>query len=140
MTIEEQNQIQPEVADIEVEVTESQEVSNEASSDDELENYTKGVSKRINKLNERKRAAEEKAVALEAALQQREQEVHAYYNQALQSQNSLLAKEEETINLKEREANELYKKAHGAGDADLMSKADSLKNEVSIQKEKVILL
>jgi len=137
MTIEEQNQIQPEVEDIEVEVTESQEVSKEASSDDELENYTKGVSKRINKLNERKRAAEEKAAALEAALQQREQEVHAYYNQALQSQNSLLAKEEETINLKEREANELYKKAHGAGDAELMSKADSLKNEVSIQKEKV---
>jgi PBP1b-binding outer membrane lipoprotein LpoB len=83
MTIEEQNQIQPEVEDIEVEVTESQEVSNEASSDDELENYTKGVSKRINKLNERKRAAEEKAAALEAALQQREQEVHAYYNQAV---------------------------------------------------------
>ena len=106
MTIENENkQIQPEVEDIEVEVTESQEVSNEASSDDELENYTKGVSKRINKLNERKRAAEEKAAALEAALQQREQEVHAYYNQALQSQNSLLAKEEETINLKEREAN-----------------------------------
>jgi len=137
MTIEEQNQIQPEVEDIEVEVTESQEVSNEASSDDELENYTKGVSKRINKLNERKRAAEEKAAALEAALQQREQEVHAYYNQAVQSQHSLLAKEEETINLKEREANELYKKAHSAGDAELMSKADSLKNEVSIQKEKV---
>lgn len=136
MTIQEQNQIQPEVEDIEVEVTE-QEVSNEASSDDELENYTKGVSKRINKLNERKRAAEEKAAALEAALQQREQEVHAYYNQAVQSQNSLLAKEEETINLKEREANELYKKAHSAGDAELMSKADSLKNEVSIQKEKV---
>ena len=136
MTIQEQNQIQPEVEDIEVEITE-QEVSNEASSDDELENYTKGVSKRINKLNERKRAAEEKAAALEAALQQREQEVHAYYNHAVQSQHSLLAKEEETINLKEREANELYKKAHSAGDSELMSKADSLKNEVSIQKEKV---
>jgi len=138
MTIEnEQNQIQPEVEDIEVEVTESESEVQSASSDDELENYTKSVSKRINKLNARNRAAEEKAAALEAALQQREAEVHAYYNQAVQSQQSLLAKEEETVSIKEREANELYKKAHASGDADLISKADSLKNEVAIQKEKV---
>ena len=138
MTIEnEQNQIQPEVEDIEVEVTESESEVQSASSDDELENYTKSVSKRINKLNARNRAAEEKAAALEAALQQREAEVHAYYNQAVQSQQSLLAKEEETVNIKEREANELYKKAHASGDADLITKADSLKNEVAIQKEKV---
>jgi len=138
MTIEnEQNQIQPEVEDIEVEVTESESEVQSASSDDELENYTKSVSKRINKLNARNRAAEEKAAALEAALQQREAEVHAYYNQAVQSQQSLLAKEEETVGIKEREANELYKKAHASGDADLISKADSLKNEVAIQKEKV---
>jgi len=138
MTIEnEQNQIQPEVEDIEVEVTESESEVQSASSDDELENYTKSVSKRINKLNARNRAAEEKAAALEAALQQREAEVHAYYNQAVQSQQSLLAKEEETVSIKEREANELYKKAHASGDADLITKADSLKNEVAIQKEKV---
>ena len=31
----------------------------------------------------------------------------------------------------------LYKKAHASGDADLISKADSLKNEVAIQKEKL---
>jgi len=138
MTIEnEQNQIQPEVEDIEVEVTESESEVQSASSDDELENYTKSVSKRINKLNARNRAAEEKAAALEAALQQREAEVHAYYNQAVQSHQSLLAKEEETISIKEREANGLFKKAHASGDADLITKADSLKNEVAIQKEKV---
>jgi hypothetical protein len=41
---------QPEVDEIEVEVTEN-EASSDASSQDELENYTKSVSKRINKLN-----------------------------------------------------------------------------------------
>ena len=51
MTIEnEQNQVQPEVDEIEVEVTEN-EASSDASNEDELENYTKSVSKRINKLN-----------------------------------------------------------------------------------------
>ena len=127
---------QPEVEDIEVEVTDN-EAPAEASTDDELEQYTKGVSKRINKLNARNRATEVRAQQLETALQQRESEVQTYYQHALQAQQNLLAKEEENVEVKEREANELYKRAHTAGDADLMSKADSLKNEVSIQKEKI---
>ena len=141
MTIEnEQNQVQPEVADIEVEVTESENqvgASAEPKNEDELENYTKSVSKRINKLNARNRAAEEKAAALEAQLAQKNQEVQQYYSAAVQYQQNLLEKEEETVQIKEREATELYKKAHESGDADLISKADSLKNEVAIQKEKV---
>ena len=141
MTIEnEQNQVQPEVDEIEVEVTESEtqvDASAEPSNEDELENYTKSVSKRINKLNARNRAAEEKAAALEEQLAQKDQQVQQYYNAAVQYQQNLLAKEEETVQIKEREATELYKKAHQSGDAELISKADSLKNEVAIQKEKV---
>jgi len=141
MTIEnQQNQVETEVADIEVEVTDVEPQVNavaEPSTEDELENYTKSVSKRINKLNARNRAAEEKAAQLEEQLKQREQQAHQYYSAAVQYQQSLLEKEQETIDVKEREANQLYKKAHESGDADLMSKADSLKNEVSIQKEKV---
>jgi len=139
MTIEnEQNQVQPEVEEVEVEITESeQQEATAPSSDDELENYTKGVSKRINKVNAKRRAAEEKAARLEQELAQRDQQVHQYYNTALAYQQNLLAKEAETVQIKEREADQLYKKAHESGDADLISKADSLKNEVSIQKEKV---
>ena len=132
------NVAQPEVDDIEVEVTDSDsQVEQSSSSDDELESYTKSVSKRINKLNARNRETEERAAQLEAALRQREQEVHAYYQQATTAQQNLLAKEEETVEIKEREANELYKKAHASGDAELMSKADTLKSELSLQKEKV---
>ena len=140
MTVEKDVDIaQPEVDDIEVQVTENESSAPEqsTSSDDELENYTKSVSKRINKLNARNRETEERAAQLEAALRQREQEVHAYYQQASTAQQNLLAKEEEVVETKEREANELYKKAHASGDADLMSKADSLKSEVALQKEKV---
>ena len=140
MTVENDvNVTQPEVDDIEVEVTDnaSQVDEQPASSDDELENYTKSVSKRINKLNARNRETEERAAQLEAALRQREQEVHAYYQQATAAQQNLLAKEQETVEIKEREANELYKKAHASGDADLMSKADTLKSELALQKEKV---
>ena len=133
------NVAQPEVEDIEVEVTETDAPEQEASSsnDDELENYTKSVSKRINKLNARNRETEERAAQLEAALRQKEAEVHGYYQHATQAQQNLLAKEEETVEIKEREANELYKKAHASGDAELMSKADTLKSELALQKEKV---
>ena len=140
MTIENENKMETEVADIEVEVTESETQNDEVtepSSDDELEKYTKSVSKRINKLNARNRAAEEKAAQLEEQLAQKDQQVQQYYNAAVTYQQNLLEKEEETVQIKEREATELYKKAHASGDADLISKADSLKNEVAIQKEKV---
>ena len=128
-------QIQPEADDVEVEVVEQDIV--EASPDDELESYTKSVSKRINKLNERNRATEERAAQLEQMLAQKQQET-AYYNQEReQSRAQLVQAEENAINAKEAQADELYKKAVASGDADLMSKADTLKSDLSIQKEKV---
>ena len=128
-------QIQPEADDVEVEVVEQDIV--EASPDDELENYTKSVSKRINKLNERNRQAEQKTAQLEQMLAQKNQET-AYFNQErLQNRATLMQKEEETIQAKEIQADDLYKKAVESGDAELMSKADTLKSDISIQKEKV---
>ena len=128
-------QIQPEADDVEVEVVEQEIV--ETSPDDDLENYTKSVSKRINKLNERNRATEERAAQLEQMLAQKQQET-AYYNQEReQSRAQLVQAEENAINAKEAQADELYKKAVASGDADLMSKADTLKSDLSIQKEKV---
>ncbi len=129
-------QIQPEADDVEVEVVE-QEAVVEASPDDELENYTKSVSKRINKLNERNRAAEERAAQLEQMLAQKEQESALYNQERAQTRAQLIQKEEETIQAKEMQADDLYKKAVASGDAELMSKADTLKSDISIQKEKV---
>ena len=129
-------QIQPEADDVEVEVVE-QEAVVEASPDDELDNYTKSVSKRINKLNERNRAAEERAAQLEQQLAIKEQETAQYNQERAQTRAHLIQKEEETIQAKEAQADDLYKKAVASGDAELMSKADTLKSDISIQKEKV---
>ena len=127
--------IQPEVEEVEVQVVEQDIV--EASPEDELDNYTKSVSKRINKLNERHRAAEEKAARLEQMLAQREAENIAYGQERMQTRHALIQKEEEAINAKEMQAHDLYKKAVASNDADLMSKADTLKSDLSIQKEKI---
>ena len=129
-------QIQPEADDVEVEVVE-QEALVESSPDDELENYTKSVSKRINKLNERNRQAEEKTAELERRLAQKEQETAYMAQERLQTHQTLIQKEKEAIQAKEMQADDLYKKAVDSGDAELMSKADTLKSDLSIQKEKV---
>ena len=92
-------QPEQEVEELEIQVTDQPTDTAEtvASSDDELDNYTKSVSKRINKLNERHRAAEEKAARLEAQLRQKEQENAAYVQNNLQTRAALIQKEEEAI-------------------------------------------
>ena len=111
MTVENANAEEQLVDDIEVDVQEDEVVDGGSlNSENELDSYTKTVSKRINKKNQ----------------------------QVVQNA-TVLQKEEEAINAKEAQANDLYKKAVESGDAELMSKADTLKSDISIQKEKVRL-
>jgi len=107
------------------------------TSDDELDQYTKGVSKRVNKLTQRAKEAEQRAQYLEQVASQKDAEINALRTHTSQLGQNVLLAEEQSINAKEQQANELYKKAVESGDAELMSKADTLKSDLSIQKEKV---
>ena len=136
--IEQEEEIQIEVVDDAV-VEEENQKQQTVSSDDELSEYTKGVSKRINKLNTRAREAEARAQQAEHLAQQREQRIRDLESQTQQLNTSVLSAEEQAIEAKERQANELFKKAYEANDAELISKADSLKGEIQIQKEQIRL-
>ena len=125
--------------DIDVQIEDQTVETKAESQDDELENYTKSVSKRVNKLNDRIREQAEKAAYLEQQLLKKEQENQALKTQTVELNSNLFAKEEESLASKEREADQLYKKAVEASDAELLSKADSLKSEIAIQKEKIRL-
>ena len=114
-------------------------VEAKANTDDELENYTKSVSKRINKLNAKTRAAEERAAMAEQIAQSREAEIQALRNHSQIQASTVIQNQEAAIIAKEQQADDLYKKAVQSGDADLMSKADTLKSDLSIQKEKIRL-
>lgn len=105
--------------------------------EDELDQYTKNVSKRINNLNKRNREAEERALQAERLLAQKAQENEKLRKQTQELTSNVLVAEEQSIQAKEQQADELYKKAVASGDADLMSKADTLKSDLSIQKEKL---
>jgi hypothetical protein len=122
--------------EIEINVEEDAVVEAQPSPDEELETYTKSVSKRINKLNAKTRAAEERAQMAEQIASQREAEIQALRNHSQIQAGTVLQREEEAILAKEQQADDLYKKAVQSGDADLMSKADTLKSDLSIQKEK----
>ena len=106
-------------------------------SDDELDKYTKNVSKRINTLNARNKEAEERALYAERLLVQKNAENEALMSHTQNLSSGILVAEEQSMQAKEAQAEELYKKAVTSGDAELMSKADTLKSDLSIQKEKL---
>lgn len=128
---------QPEVDEVEVEVNDQEESVESAPDVDDLEAYSKKVSKRVNKLNEQKRLERQRAEEYKIALQQENLRAQQYQERALKAEQDLLNAEEEKIEVKTREADELYKKAHATNDADLINRADSLKNDVAIAKEKL---
>jgi hypothetical protein len=123
--------------EIEVTITEDSPEGQEVSSDDELERYTKSVSKRINKLNQKNKESEDRARYLEAVALQKEQELQQYRQQSVLQARTVLEKEGEALKAKESQVDDIYRKAIQSGDADLISKADTLKNDIAIQKEKL---
>jgi len=132
--IEQENaQAEIEIEDIEVQI-EDQDLGDSVSSDQELQDYSKSVSKRINKKNQEIMAAKEETARLREMLAQKDVESTNY---RIHTNATIIQKEEESLQNKELQADDLYKKAVASGDADLMSKADTLKSELSIQKEKV---
>ena len=138
--IENENAAQAAEEEISVEIVEDPPEGQEAGSandGDELERYTKSVSRRINKLNQKTKQAEDRAEYLEQLAMQKDQELNAYRQHSVAQQNTVLQKEEEALVSKESQIDDIYKKAIQSGDADLISKADTLKNDIAIQKEKL---
>ncbi len=138
--IENENTAEAVEEEIEVQIVEDAPEGQEGGAvndDDELERYTKSVSKRINKLNQKTKQAEERAQYLEQVALQKDQELNAYRQHSVVQQQTVLQKEEEALNSKESQIDDIYRKAIQSGDADLISKADTLKNDIAIQKEKL---
>ena len=133
----ENNAEQVESQELDIQIVEEPISDGVVQSDDELDEYTKGVSKRVNKLTKRAKEAEQRAQYLEQVASQKDAEINALRTHSNELGNNVLLAEEQSVNAKEQQANELYKKAVESGDAELMSKADTLKSDLSIQKEKL---
>ena len=137
MTQEQEAQTQEE--EIQVSVVEEQPapVGEPVASEEELDQYTKKVSKRINKKNQQIRAEKQRADEAVRMIAEKDAEIMALRNHSNTLNQNLFVAEEQSVQAKEQQADELYKKAVASGDAELMSKADTLKSDLSIQKEKL---
>ncbi len=121
----------------EVQIEISDEPEQQAQSEDELTEYSKRVSRRVNKLNQKTREAEQRAEAALKMVEEKEQELQQFRNFAVQQQSTTLQAEEEKVKAQEAQIDEIYRQAVNSGDADLMSQATTLKNEIAIKKEKI---
>jgi hypothetical protein len=81
---------QPEVDEVEVEVNDQEESVESAPDVDDLEAYSKKVSKRVNKLNEQKRLERQRAEEYKIALQQENLRAQQYQERALKAEQDLL--------------------------------------------------
>ena len=132
--IDSAEQQQPE-EEVQIEISDEPEQQEVAK--DELDDYSKRVSRRVNKLNQKTREAEQRAEAALKLAEQKEQELQQFRNFAVQQQQTTLLAEEEKVKAQEAQVDEIYRQAVTSGDADLMSQATTLKNEIAIKKEKI---
>ena len=118
---------------------ENQEASNDSGGDDELDKYTRGVSKRINKLNERIRLAEERASQAESKYYSLASEYNTVKTKASALDKSYTDEYENRVKSQRQQAEDLYKKARETNDAELELKSVELLNKVSLEEERVRL-
>ena len=112
---------------------------NSGDSDDELDRYTRGVSKRINKLTAKYKAAEDRAVQAETRFAQMQNEVNALRKKQAVLDESYTSEYENRVKSQKEQAEELYRKSKETNDPDLEVKSVELLNKVALEEERVRL-
>ena len=108
----------------------------EPKSDEELDNYSKGVKKRINKLTEKYRRAErdgQEAVELAKKLKEENEKLR---KQMASSQEAHLSEFGQRLENDVNLAKQAYKQAHDEGDVDRMFEAQQALSRISIDQER----
>lgn len=107
--------------------------------DDELENYSEGVKKRINQLTARRKAASEEAEAAVQYAQQIHQENQQMKSRLQQLDQGYRAEYEGRVVSQEQQAKRALTEAHEAGDYERVAEAQSALSQVAIEKERIRL-
>ena len=140
--INNENQVEAEEIVVDVEdtpVAEEPVVETDSGGDDELDKYTKGVSKRINKLNDKIRQAEQRAAEYESKYTQLSNEYNTVKNRANVLDKSYTEEYENRVKSQRQQAEDLYRKARETNDPELEVKSVELLNKVSLEEERVRL-
>jgi hypothetical protein len=140
--INNENQVEAEEIVVDVEdtpVAGEPVVETDSGGDDELDKYTKGVSKRINKLNDKIRQAEQRAAEYESKYTQLSNEYNTVKKRASVLDKSYTEEYENRVRSQRQQAEDLYRKARETNDPELEVKSVELLNKVSLEEERVRL-
>tara|TARA_R110002033_G_scaffold20806_2_gene52236 strand:+ start:704 stop:1645 length:942 start_codon:yes stop_codon:yes gene_type:complete len=114
-------------------------VRKKSEGDDELENYSEGVQKRINQLTAKRKAASEEAEAAVQYAQQVHQENQQMKARLQQLDQGYRAEYEGRVVSQEQQAKRALTEAHEAGDYEKVAEAQSALSQVAIEKERIRL-
>ena len=114
-------------------------VRKKSEGDDELENYSEGVQKRINQLTAKRKAASEEAEAAVQYAQQVHQENQQMKARLQQLDQGYRAEYEGRVVSQEQQAKRALTEAHEAGDYERVAEAQSALSQVAIEKERIRL-
>ena len=143
--INKENQVQAEeelvvdVVDTPIDEAEAEAVETNSGGDEELDKYTRGVSKRINKLNDKIREAEIRASEAESKYAKLSNEYDSVKSRANVLDKSYTDEYENRVKSQRQQAEDLYRKARETNDPDLEVKSVELLNKVSLEEERVRL-
>ena len=143
--INKENQVQAEeelvvdVVETPTDEAEAEAVETNSGGDEELDKYTRGVSKRINKLNDKIREAEIRASEAESKYARLSNEYDSVKNRANVLDKNYTDEYENRVKSQRQQAEDLYRKARETNDPDLEVKSVELLNKVSLEEERVRL-
>ena len=134
--IEESNDKTTEAAEVEAKEDDRTNVRNDQS-EDELENYSDNVKKRINQLTAKRKQALEEAEAAFMYAEQQKKKNEELQQQLKQLNSGYTSEFGNRIEAQSAQAKKLYKEAFDAGDAEKMSEASDLMAKLAIENERL---
>jgi hypothetical protein len=117
--------------------SETKETRTNVRNDDELEDYSENVQKRINKLTAARRQAEEEAAAAVEYIQQVQAENNRIKKQMNNLNKGYTNEYEGRINAQEIQAKRALSEAYEAGDYDKVAEAQGAIAQIAIEKERL---
>jgi len=134
--IEESNDQTTEAPEVEAKEEERTNVRNDQS-EDELENYSDNVKKRINQLTAKRKQALEEAEAAFMYAEEQKKKNEELQQQLKQLNTGYTSEFGNRIEAQSAQAKKLYKEAFDAGDAEKMSEASDLMAKLAIENERL---
>ena len=113
--------------------------TNVQDNDEELDQYSEGVQKRINKLTAARRKAEEEAAAAVQYIQQMQNENENIKQRLKTIDKGYVSEYEGRITSQEAQAKRALTEAHEAGDYEKVADAQSAIAQIAIEKERLRL-